>query len=695
MNDENKVQNDVTQEIPAVKKPVSEPVPTTPEQTQAQPIIEEAQVVTEVQPVNEIKEEVKPEPVQPVITDTSKEEVPTPVAEPAPVAQDTPVQPTVEPVAAEVTQPAAEPAPVEQPAPVQPAPVQPTPVTTIDGSVVVENSQNSGIQTSDHLSSLNSGDVSSVGFVPTGEVIKKKPKKGIVITIVLLVLVILGLVGYFIIYPFIVKTYLSKPKNVYKETITYMAKEVSDVVTTPIHDKGIYDISVGLDTNINQLSKFSGYTYGVNLGVDPNSKNVQYGLYIKDPTGTENSFYNYLKDGKNYQRFSDYDKLVYIGELKDSYSSDTLEGMLGNSFNEILTQRKRVSGEDTKYLIDKVRDLLINSLDEDKLYKDDASINIDGTNLKVLAHHYNMDFDNQVRTREYLLNGILNDDKSLEIISTMLSVEKEEITEEIEELLKSSKEYEKQDSDIDYDIVIYTEGLKNDVIGYAINTKNNGSIHYYSKGNYIELYINNKVESLETEESKDVVLKAVGKKNGTIKVTYDDKDIANLTIRSLDKKKIDLDYEVIIEEDGKYTGIFKFTEDTNAERSKYDIDFSLSINGENINIKAKVENDWTYDVADINTKAAVNMTDYELQSRHSEFIKSLSNTPIGMLFQTTDGLNDPSINDYYTQRNLDDINNVCNNLDYNGNYVSEGISCTNGMCDITNGDVTETINCLN
>ena len=668
MDEEKKVTPEVPvtetpQETVPVETPVVSPTPVENPQpvveTQAVPIepVQPAEPAQPVQPVEPVQPQQPEQPVQPV-------------------AEATPVTPTVEATPVVQATPVAEPA-----------------VTNINGASVVQNTQNSGIQTSDQLGNMNSlGDVSNVGFVPTGEVIKKKAKKSTVITVIILILIILGLIGYFFVYPFIVKTYFSKPKKVYEETIKSVFKDINETITTPIHDKGIYEISASLDSNVNQLKDFSEYTYSVNLGIDPDTKAIQYGAAIKDPSGTDNSFYNYLKDGNNYQRFSDYDKLVYVGKLKDSYPSESLEDQLGRSFETIFAIRERINKDDISYLINKVRDLLLESLDDDKLYKDDSVINVDGNNLKVLAHHYTMDMDNQLRTREYMLNGILGDDKSLEIIAKISGAKKEDIVKSLEEEVKAVKAYEKKETDIDYDIVIYTYGLKNEFVGYAINTKNVGSIHYYTKGNYVELYLNSKVESLTTEEAVDSTFKAVGKKNGTIKVTVDDTDVATLTVRSLDKKKIDFDYELVDDIKGKSNGTVKIVKDTNNNRTKYDIEVSYNNNGEYIKVKGYIENDWTSEVANINTKAAVNMTDFELETRHGEFIQSLSSTPVGLLFQTESGGTDPSINDYYMQNNA--LDPVCYYLDNEGNFDSLELQCNNYMCTIYEDTGTRTVSCL-
>ncbi len=707
MNEENNVQTPVTptpvtpQPEPTVETPATpvESVQTTPMQdAPAQPImptVPPVQPVQETQPatgtpvaqettVQPVQEVTPVETVQPVQEVTPTEAIqPTPVAEtvtPTPVVEETPsVQPTVASVAPQETS-------------VESVPVQ-TP-TSIDGSAVTENSLNSG-SSDNGLSSMNnmSGDISSVGFVPTGEVVKKKPNKLIIMIILLIVLVILGLVGYFVIYPYVVKTYVIKPKVVYTETIKGVTKNINDTVSENLYDKGIYDIKVSLDSNVSQLKNYTDYTYGVNLGIDPSTKAVQYGITLVRPSGTESSYFNYLKDGKMYQRYSDYESLIYTGLVDSEDKSSML------SYDNLLKMGSKVKKDDVTYLVNKISDLIIDSIDEEKLSKEDASIQVNGENIKVLAHKYVMDEANQERTIKYIVDGILNDDKSMEILSSVLEIDKSTLKDNVNELLKSSSSEETEDKENhDFEIIIYTYGNHADVIGYAIETKKNANMHYYAKDNYLEFYSSLNVEDIETKETKNQVFKAIGKKSGgntNVTVTLDDKEIAKLTVRSFDKKKIDLDYEVTVEGTGKYTGIVKYTNDTNDKRTKISSEFSLNINGDKIAITADLTHDWDSDVANINTREVEEMKSEQLVERRTTFLNSLSDTPIGALFQTTDGLNEGSILNYYLndQRYIEPIDDetIINEalaasctmaIQSDGYYTNPDgtITCSNNVC---------------
>ena len=667
MNEENSNQSVVNNNPEATQPtqtPVQEPVVTqpTPEPVQ-EPVVAPVQeaapapVETPAQPVQEATPTPVEAPAQPV-----QEATPTPVPEVA--AVQTAQQPQV-----------AQPTPVAEP---QVAPQQET-VPTVDGTTVVtETNANSGINS---LNSIGVQDVSGVGFVASGEVVKKKTSKGVIATIVVLIVVLLGLLGYFVIFPWIVKTYLTDPKRVYEVAINEVAKKLNDSVDDVLKEKMIYDVSFSIDTNMAQYTQYSSYTYGVNVGVDPNKKLIQSGFYVINPAGNEKSYYSYLRDGTQYEKLSNHPNLIYDGKAK----MDSEEAIV--SFQEILNTFNRAKGDDTKYIIDKFSNLLIESIDESKLTKEDASINIKGNNVKVLANKYTMDSDNIKRTIQFIANGLLEDEKSLDIISTMAGSEKAEIRANLENM-KQNGGFESDDEITEFDFIIYTYGVKNEGVGFAIQTKDNGSLHYYNKDNYEELVINYKENSLDQGE-KDETIKVIGNKaNGATKydVTKGDTKIAEFVVRSLEKNKIDIDYTFIDEKNGTYTGSFKYDDDRNETRSKAVIEFSMKVNEDRFNIKANINQDWTSEVANINTKAAETLDDSTKEQLFTSFLQSIAETPVGEMLKTESGEFDPSIAKYYIQNgfkqsedNSELFNKACMNL-IDGNYSSTEINCSNYIC---------------
>ena len=223
-------------------------------------------------------------------------------------------------------------------------------------------------------------------------------------------------------------------------------------------------------------------------------------------------------------------------------------------------------------------------------------------------------------------------------------------------------------------------------------------MYYYTYNGNFELYVNTETTDLETVKSKEVIYRAIGKKSGgvtNVSLVQDNKEIGTLVIRSFSDKQIDLDYTLTVPEMGQYTGTFKYNNDTNSNRAKKEAEFTLTLNEEKIRIIVTSSYDWTSEVANVNTKAAVNMTEQEILQRHGNFVKSLSDTPIGFLFETVSGPGDSSIIDYRLRNMNDPSLQVCNYLDDSGYYMSPDgtTSCYDGICNIRIGEELQVVSC--
>lgn len=525
---------------------------------------------------------------------------------------------------------------------------------------------NQGVNNTNNFSNLNNGiispstpltpngsfgssnDITNVGFVAVDAPLKKKNKKPLIITIVLVLLVGLGLLGYFVVYPFVMRTFFSNPMNVYEVTIRSGFKAVNSSLDEIVHDKSIYDLKASFDTNIQMLTPYTGYTYNFNFGYDPNSKAAQLILGMKNNSNIEYSFNSYLKNGKEYSRYSSYRDLIYIGDATEQNANSIM-----SSFNDIFGSANDISKDDLNYLIDKLSDLTVKSLEEDKITKEDASITINGETLKVINNKYEINYETFKKMSTTIQNGLADDDKVLDILVKLDGGTKDEI----KESLKSTDEID--DDSIDKDLVIttniYTYGLKNEIIGFRINTNEDDNFHYYSKDeNYFEIKSSIKNDTVETTGAQNVTYSIVGKKEGNVTgvtISYNDKVISNLKVREWNENLIDFDYEIIAD-DSKITGSFKLNKKLTKEKLNYVINLGVKIGEEYINSTLEFNEDWTSEVANINTGTAVTLTQEELSSVQQNFLTSLMSTPIGILFQTVSGFNSSGIMDYYQDSEL-------------------------------------------
>lgn len=509
-----------------------------------------------------------------------------------------------------------------------------------------------------------SNDISNVGFMPASGDIPKKKNKLIPVLIILIFLCAIGGIGYFVVYPYVMKTYFSDPKNVYETTIKNAFKGINTTATDLVHSKAIYEIEGTLDSNVEYLKDYSGYTYGLNVGIDPTKKNIQSGLYIKDNNqNIEYSYYSYLKDNKYYDRYSNNRNYLYLGEGANK-SINSLAAMLNDE--SLFNTTSNLNDEDVNYVINKVSSLLVESIDEDKLSQEDAAINLNGETLKVTDNKYVMDHETIKKMFNHVRDGLINDDKTLDILSKMTEISKEDI----KNTLKDIDENQIESPEYVLTTSIYTYGNKNEIIGFAFHDQEEKcNFYYYKKGDYGEGKLTYVYDDATTNTTATTVFKLVSTKSGDttkINVAYDDEDITDmkkateilaLDIRSWTDSLIDFDYKVTIQEES-INGSYKQVSDVNNERAKYSFDVELKSGSEFIKVSLKISEDWSSEIANINTDTAITVSDAELATIQQDFITSISNLPIAKLFTTVDNNYDPSIGDYYENNgSLNDFNN--------------------------------------
>ena len=642
--------------IENVVTPTTTPVAVEPTPVQAAPAepvapIQDVTPVTDIQPVQDIAPVEAPAPVEvpvqpatvPVQDITAPEQNVVPVAEApatqpveAPVAQpvdSTPVAPVeaVNPVATEA-------------APVQAAPTEPvadpnqifSDPTTVSAGIITPKGQ------------AAANDVSSVGFVANDIPAAKKKNKVVPIVIVLLLFIILGVVGYFVVYPYVLRTYFSNPFNVYDATIKASAKNIENNVDEFVHTKAIYNAKFSFDTNIDTLKSFSGYKYGINYGVDPDKKSIQYGLSVNDSSNVEHSYYNYLKDGKNYKRYSSYRELIFNGEADMNAPSD-----LKLSFNQMLDYASKLNNQDINYLLDKSAEYLVASIDQNKLTKDDASINVNGKNIKVINNIYKVDNTTLRAMIKSIASSFSKDEKAIGIIVGLIGNEQmnaDAIKKSLEELDVSKLSIDKDNDDTYIQFSIYTYGNKNTIVGFGMNVSDDSfDLHKYSlDSDYSELVIKTKQMNAETnkevENTYQVLNKMVDGKR-IITCISDDKEVAKFTLNTWTDKSKDVDYELgldIPEKPIKLTGNLKVDIDTNDDRSNYNIQLKINSGKDYITISTELGMDWTTEVSSINTLETKELTETDLANRKTEFINTLKTTPIAQLFSTSSGIMDQS-----------------------------------------------------
>lgn len=594
--------------------PVSAPVPVPTPAPAIEPVIQEPVAVPVAQTVQPAVQPVQPA-VQPV-----QETV-------APVA---PVQAT--PITNEggfgtsIATPST-PAPEMQSIP-QPAPILANPTANLNQSLTAP------VDNGTFAPSVPLGD--QVGFVATGQPIKeKKSKKGLVAFIVL---VGLGLLAWFVIIP-MVKKHLTTPKDVFDTTITALSKEVTNVIELIAHDKTTYTIDLEIDSNIETIKDFAGYTYTTKIGLDSTSKLAETGLTIVDKYDTKYSMFNYAKGGKEYRRYSTNDSLLYVGE--DTINWDKMS-------------QENLTADESTYLVEKLSTMIKESLDEKYLSKnDDSSVTVNGETVKASKYTYKIVDENLNAAIKHIAKGILDDEKLFDIFvkierTKLLSTTEEELN-ELDEILEEKLEnITKEKEDKEYlgnssiEISVYTNGKTAEFAGIEILNQGDDKsykVQYSTLNGHYNVFIYSKAPwNGETTEN---TIRIDGIKDGNVTkstVKAENIEIATFKVTDNGTNGKTVEYEILLEnielfkEYDNLTGSLTYSTKADEKKNVDNLSFEVKSGKSYFKTDVKLTTDWTSDVANINISASTTPTDVELETIENNFFTEFENkTPYGTL----------------------------------------------------------------
>ena len=488
------------------------------------------------------------------------------------------------------------------------------------------------------INAMNVGTQTHVDF--SEPKVKKKSKTPIVVGVMVL-LIALGALGYFVIYPMVQSKFMSNPKNVFEATIKENVKNVNAMMDNVPITNALYDINFKFNTNISELSSFTGYTYGVKSGIDIDKKAMEASLYMIDGNNT-NYFLNlYAKDNKAYAKFSSRDQLIDLGAVASEEEFNQTFAQLTELFNEI-----GVSNDDMQYLLTKTSDLFIESIDEKKLSQENTSIKINGTSVNVEKNTYVMDKDNAVRTALFMLDGLEKDEKANKLLTEFFGSDLKSIKDEI----NSSKDQLEMPT---AKINIYTAGKKKDVVGYSIDVDDKELLYYYFDEKGFEFKLNDVTLSkgVEVTAETNIDLKVTGIKDDdktNISVKVSDEEVATIVVNKWDEKGIDLTY-VINTGEQKTSGALKVSVDKGNDYKKVNIVFSVETGSDRLSVELNINASTNAKIADIDTSTAVVPSDTDLDVILNEFVGSLSNTPVGYLIGSLSGMYDDTVDDQLNQ----------------------------------------------
>ncbi len=497
---------------------------------------------------------------------------PMPEAQPVnvePIEPIQPVQPEIPPVSVEPIEPMQPEIPRVNVEPVQPTPQVVEPIQPIN---------------------MNNGIVPPVE-TPSYSNDEPEEKKKSSLPIILIILILLGVGGFFA-----YKYFFNKPDKVVKGLVN----KAYDKFETPLKkydskDSVLINSEFSMNTNIEGLEDLNGMRFNLITGMDYKNNKFEMGLaYLEDN--------NKILEALMYVL----DKNAYA-VLKDIYSDPIKLNTEEIDFEEITTQTT-VSPEDMEYIIKRLKDIFLESLDMNDFKQSSDKITLNGSETKVKKISYTLTSEKLAKISNNMIDYILKDEELLNKLSEMTEFDIETLKEE----LKSSKtDMSDIDTSEDSETVkfdIYTKGVTDEFVGMDIEAPDNTTI--------------------QVRKNND---------NTTINANLNGASI-QLTIKSESKEKttIDIKINVLTEEITGKAIIEEKEIDSKTTESK--ITFNMNYQEQEVGFTLNMKQQIGANIADIdvsNAKAMEELTGEEMTQIEQKIMEKLMNSKLYNLINGT------------------------------------------------------------
>ncbi|MBE6152963.1 MAG: hypothetical protein E7166_01875 [Firmicutes bacterium] len=282
------------------------------------------------------------------------------------------------------------------------------------------------------------------------DMVQKSNTKNI-IAIIAIIVIFLGLL-------FVTFSYFNSPKKTFVDGINKVYKVLLDNASNKKVNKILNNDIVGLDgeTRINLSGSIVDDT-----------------LKLFDNTVIK---YNYIEDKKNKNASLDLDSsidnetLVNIyGLIKDNKAYFKLENIINKYYHVEYIFKELLAvdnAEDSKYVIDILRDSIIKKLDSDYFSSDNVSLKINGKDEKVKKMSFKFTDKYIIDVSSEFAKKVKNDDKAIKILVDYNNLTKEEIIEKLDNVIKSAEKVTTSNQDFVFNIYVkdYINSVKYELV---------------------------------------------------------------------------------------------------------------------------------------------------------------------------------------------------------------------------------------
>ena len=432
----------------------------------------------------------------------------------------------------------------------------------------------------------------------------KKKNKALPICVVLLVVLCLGIGGFYF--------YFSTPKKIVTSVINKAYSKYDEAINKSVDfdiakDSFKIDGDLNIDTNIPGFDKINEDKLNYTAGLDYKNQKVEGGLTLKESGKTLADVMAYIIDGKSYLDLgNDYKKLINAGEVD-------FEDIIDLSNTKVNFDK-----DDINYIVKSYKDILIDSIDDEDLEKSSDTIKVDGKDTKVNKVTYKLTDKKAEKLAKNIIDGTLNDK---ELLKKLAKVSGEDVDDIKDSLKDAKKDMDIDNEDLKMTLNIYTKGFLNDFVGLDINIDDDNSI-----------------KVIENKDNTTVTFKS----GNTMTFVA--------TIKDKDDEEFNMDYTVEFSGQ-KITGNLTVTEkETKKNNYKGSISFDVKYSEYKFAIKMNYTMEVGAKIADINTSNAVKIEDVEddLEDVSETIINRLESSNLGTIISSSFGnlLGSSSSNSY-------------------------------------------------
>ncbi len=506
------------------------------------------------------------------------------------------------------------------------------------------NEENNGVNPASatpeqpQVGGIVSDSVNQVGYVSNGTPMPKKkgPAK---LILGLIIIAAVAALGYFVVYPLINKKLLTKPVDSFNTSIDTFTKNINNTVSKIIREKQYFDASIKIESNMPGLEEFNDYKLNLNGGIDPKKKAFELGGSLGKGSDTFGAKVFYV-NGDIYTKLSTYPNLILLDKLDDQESLAEINKMF-ESYSGMIEALGQLDAKDSEYLVNLFGKLLKESIPEDRIVSEDATMTVLGDDVSVTANKLTIDTALAKNMVKHIVDGFKNDKDAMSILKKYGIEEKS---------LDEMFDVEGLELEQNVSIVIYV--LKGENVGYEIVEGEDKFIYYTNNGNFI-------LEGSVSVEGQKQEIKVTGKKDGdktNVSVKVDGKELASLVVSKWSEEEIDLTYSI----SGVISGDFKFKLKSGSDKDEYHLEFKLEQQGQYIKVIADLVDDWTSDIPSMNVSTAEQLTEEQLEEVLNNFATAIEQSPLFELFESMSGDMYYDMDNGY---NIEDNGNLINSDD--------------------------------